>query len=170
MFTEKEYREAIKICKEQLAQLGYQVPSITQFKSTTRMSRANGNHRWARDRHTKQVISSIITLSQDLTREVMQDTLIHEMIHALYPLDGHGYEFQRMARLVNETYGYKIGTYASDAVSTVTRQAREARMVKIKCVGCGAISTLKPTSKTLKYALDGLCTCNHCKGKEFSRV
>ena len=57
MFTEKEYKDAIKLCKEQLAQLGYVVPSITQFKSTTRMTRANGNHRYRRNTITGEVLS-----------------------------------------------------------------------------------------------------------------
>lgn len=170
MFTEKEYKEAIKICKEQFAQLGYVVPSITQFKSTTRMTRANGNHRYRRNTVTGEVVHSIITLSQDLNKDIMGDTLMHEMIHALYPLDGHGYEFQRMARLVNKTYGYKIGTYANSEVSKVVREARQARLTRLQCNNCGTVYTLKPRSKILQHALLGLCTCTHCKGKEFTKV
>lgn len=172
MFTQKELKDAIALCKSQLKELGYEVPSITQYRTTNRMTRSLGNCATLYSRSMQQFTSIIITLSNDLTPKIMPNTLMHEMIHAIYPFDKHGYQFQMLAQKVNRAFGYHITTYASGESKEVIREVRREKnqQVIVECVSCGTQSRLNPRSRTIKNALNGLCTCNECRGKTFKIV
>jgi hypothetical protein len=169
MFTQKELKDAIAVCRGQLEELGYKAPQVA-FKTSNRMTRALGSHKFNYNRMTGEAFNHTITLSTDLTPEIMPNTLMHELIHSIYPLDKHGYYFQKLANLVNTKYGYWITTYASGKSKEVIQEVRQAKMVKIACANCGTESLLKPSSKTLYSALTGKCVCNRCKSTEFKRV
>lgn len=170
MFTQKELNDAIVLCKSQLKELGYDVPSITQYKTTNRMTRALGNCATRTIRATNQLTSCIITLSNDMTAKIMPTTLMHEMIHTIYPHDGHGYYFQSLARKVNKAYGYDVDVKAVGESRDVIREVRQAKMTQIACSGCGTISSINPNTKLYRNAMSGLCTCRKCKGKDFHKV
>ena len=172
MFTQKELNDAIALCKSQLKELGYEVPSITQYRTTNRMTRVLGNCATSYSRSLRQFTSIIITLSNDLTPKIMPNTLMHEMIHAIYPFDKHGYQFQKVAHEVNQAFGYHISTYASGESKDIIREVRQEKnkIVTLECVNCGIQSILSPRSRTINNALNGLCRCKHCQGSTFKKV
>lgn len=172
MFTQKELNDAIALCKSQLKELGYEVPSITKYRTTNRMTRALGNCATSYSRSLRQFTSIVITLSNDLTPKIMPNTLMHEMIHAIYPFDKHGYQFQKVAHEVNQAFGYHISTYTSGESKDIIKEVRQEKnkLVTLECVNCGTQSRLSPRSRTINNALNGLCRCNHCQGSTFKKV
>lgn len=169
MFTKQELQDAIALCTKQLNELGYELPYI-HYETSNRMSRALGKCQWIYSRSTKKVTNITIKLSNDLTPKIMPNTLMHEMIHAIYPLDKHGGRFKMLANKVNKAFGYHVETYASGESLETIKAVRRAKMVEIECVGCGLKSLIKPNTKLYVNVMSGLCTCNKCKGKDFKKV
>lgn len=169
MFSRKELNDAIALCTTQLKELGYELPYI-HYETSNRMTRALGKCQWIYSRSTGKVSNITIKLSNDLTSKIMPNTLMHEMIHALYPLDKHGGRFQMLAYKVNKAFGYHITTYASGESLEVIREVRQAKQVTVACVGCGTQTSLNPNTKLYRNAMMGLCRCNKCKGKDFQQV
>lgn len=170
MFSRKELNDAIALCKSQLEELGYTVPKQIKYETSNRMTRALGKCQWQYNRLTREITNLTIKLSNDLTPQIMPNTLMHELIHALYPLDGHGYQFHRVASQVNKAFGYHITTYASGESLEVIREVRQSKLVKVECTGCGATSMVKPNTKLYHGVMTGLCTCKLCRGKDFKQV
>lgn len=169
MFSRKELNDAIALCTNQLKELGYDLPQI-KYETSNRMTRALGKCQWRYNRLTGKVSDITIKLSNDLTPQIMPNTLMHEMIHAIYPLDGHGYKFHMLGSKVNKAFGYAITTYASGESLEVIREVRQAKMTQIKCTSCGTISSINPNTKMYRNAMTGLCRCNKCKGSNFQKV
>lgn len=169
--TIRDVQASAKKCSEQLRDLGYQVPSITQYRITSRMTRALGNCASRQDyfgNKTKVVIS----ISADLPLHILDNTMIHEQIHAVLPHgSGHGPKFQYLARLVNRKYGYNVSTYASkeETQEVNANRIENGTKVKINC-SCGAVSitTKVKANKVLTYPQR--YTCNRCGNSgQFSR-
>lgn len=136
MITQQEYKELITTCSTQLRKLGYNVPAITTYRIAKRMSRNFGVCQHTTNRLTGAIKKIEIGISGDLTYAMAKETLMHEMIHALFPpTEKHGYNFQRIAREVNKEYGYHVATCASKEESrelTAIRQAKRQVVMSYK--------------------------------------
>lgn len=140
----KELSLLVKECTKELQAIGLNVPTMTKYRVSTRMTRAMGNCKIRSQRYTGAVVELVVSISCDLSPKTGKDTLIHEMLHAIAsvefsPREGHGYNWQRLARMVNRAYGYNIQTYASeDKIEEVTplRQARKSNAYMVTC-NCG---------------------------------
>lgn len=164
LITQADLRESIATCKAQMAELGYTIPPM-QYEISKRLTRSLGLFTYSRK--YKKALS--IKVSADLTKEMLNDTMIHEMIHSVVPHAGHGYDFQRIARQVNQRFGYNVGTYASKEESAEIKKVRQARMAKVVCDGCGQVSLIKPNTALFHRVLTGQCSCKICKSKSFHR-
>lgn len=159
MPTIRQVIESSKRCKAQLEQLGYIVPSNIGYEVSGRMTRCLGkfeiNHATGERK---------IKINVHLPIESLDDTMIHELIHALYPRDGHGYEFHRVASKVNRAFGYSVSTYASQEESTALKSAMKEALgasafVRIKCNKCGKIHEVSSRKKVATQWANYKCKC-----------
>ena len=150
--TMRDVNASAKRCQSQLEQLGYTVPTHTQYRISPRMTRALGNCAVKFNRMGEK-LRVVISISKDLPVHLLDNTMIHEQIHAVLPVrEGHGYRFQALAREVNRTYGYKVSTYASEEVSREVSALRveNGSKVQVAC-SCGKthIVTKQKASKIM---------------------
>lgn len=123
-----------------------------EVKFSERMTSSAGSYRRKMNRYTGVIVSEVITLSSPYHRkyenEIMQ-TLVHEMIHAKYPSDGHGYLFLMEMNKINREYNLGIREHSS-GVAVVnfqyicadcgnaydrTRAMKNYHLYKCKCGG-----------------------------------
>lgn len=160
MATIREVLESSKRCKAQLEQLGYTLPKNLSYRVSGRMSRSLGicseNFR---------TNSFDIAINSTVPLEILDDTMIHEQIHAILGVkEGHGWRFQQLAQQVNRAYGYSVGTVASAKESAIMRSVRMERMasiptVNLTCMDCNKTFTLPATKKAAKHPELYRCKC-----------
>lgn len=82
----------------------------------------------------------------------LKKTIVHEMIHVLYPEEGHGYNFKREMHRINKEFNLDIAVYSSG----------RAKVCYIyKCKGCGK------EYETTKYYNVEKIRCRKCHSDVF---
>jgi hypothetical protein len=169
--TIRDVHASAKKCEQQLRDLGYIVPSVTQYRITSRMTRALGNCSSRQDFFGNKT-RVVISLSADLPLSSLDNTMIHEQIHAVLPHGcGHGPKFQYVAKLVNRKYGYNVTTYASreETQEVMANRVVSGTMVQINC-SCGAVTVTTKIKANKVLANPHGYGCRKCgKHGQFSR-
>jgi len=158
--TMRDVQASAKKCREQLEQLGYIVPPITQYRISPRMTRVFGTCATKFNR-VGEKLRIVISISKDVPVHLLDNTMIHEQIHAVLPVkEGHGYRFQALAREVNRAFGHKVSTYASRENSQEVNALRveNGSRVQISCE-CGKTYdfTKQKASRVMKNPYDYGC-------------
>jgi hypothetical protein len=104
------------------------------------------------------------------------DVLVHELVHAVTPGDGHKAQFKRVALAVGltgkmtatvagpalkaelEAMLAEIGPYPHGAINLQDRKKQTTRLLKAECQDCGY--TVRVTRKWVEEAGTPLCPCN----------
>lgn len=101
------------------------LPKLVAVEWSTRMTSSAGycrsipKNRMIRTSDTndyKHLIKLSVPYHERFTDEVV-DTLVHEMIHVLYPTDGHGYAFKSQMDLINSQFGMKLAVRATGSAT-----------------------------------------------------
>lgn len=169
--TLRDVKASALKCSKQLEELGYIVPRITKYRISPRMTRAFGNcatrANWLGE---KSMVT--ISISKDLPLHLLDNTMIHEQIHAVLPVKvGHGYAFQSLARKVNVKFGYNVSTYASREETNEVNAHRvvSGSKVTVNC-SCGkqVITTKIKANRVISNPFN--YRCNGCgKSGNFTR-
>lgn len=117
--------------------------------------------------HHKIVINTILGDDRNPV-EVLEDTIIHEMIHTIDGCRNHGKKFQRIARMFDK-YGYDIHTTASESNLVVPLSSAIKKGYVIKCHGCGCEWTYQRRSKTVKMVESNHARCG-CGSRDLEVV
>ena len=104
------------------------------------------------------------------------DVLVHELVHACTPGDGHKKSFKRLAlalgltgkmtatvagpELESSLKGLveRLGAYPHAAINLADRKKQSTRLNKVKCESCGY--TVRVTKKWLESSGAPLCPCS----------
>lgn len=158
--TQPQIMRTASQCLAELRELGYQPPIAVQYRVSSRLTRALGN--CLEQRQMGKIIRLVITISADVPSETLKDVMMHELIHAVVGgREHHGYKFQALANLVNRTYGYRVGTYASteerEAIQKV--RAKKANFSTVRCIKCGNERVVSNRAGVVKYPHEYKCKC-----------
>ena len=97
--------------------VGVRKPKITKVSVSTRMTRALGRCKTyggiASLRYSEIVISKYL-LDDKYNRVNRVGTLIHEILHAYFPIDRHGGYWKKYAKMISDNSMFNIETYATD--------------------------------------------------------
>lgn len=105
------------------------------------------------------------------------ETLVHELVHACTPGDGHGKHFRKLALKVGltgkmketvagpdlktrlEKLSEKLGPFDQSKINLQDRKKQTTRMIKLECLECGYIA--RTSRKCLEEKGLLICPCNH---------
>lgn len=114
-----------------------------RYESATRKPSRTGcvyNRRTRRYYYNFVIDVSSILLQDDFPAAGMKQTILHELLHACAPGDGHGYLWKEYADRINAAYGYHIQRLAgAEETAAFNRGVGEAHPWKyiLKCEKCG---------------------------------
>ncbi len=127
-----DIKKMVEVCREELGALGLQTGEIASVSFNSRAKTLFGRCR--RERSGVYHIEIMTYLNRHRSLDDIRQTIMHEVIHTLPGCGNHGEAFQKTARLVNETLGYRIST-----TSKLSKEAKEAVAFNyvLKCSHCG---------------------------------
>ena len=103
-------------------------------------------------------------LYEDRNDHSIETTLIHEMLHACFPNDGHRKNWKKYADLISKNTDYCIKRISSCKEKEF---APTNFMFKAVCKGCGNEWYFFKPSKKVRDIAHGKCRCPHCKSTKF---
>lgn len=116
--TEQIFFDAcVEECKEIIKQCGFTLPEI-EFSLKDRKSRTLGLHIYHRDSDTHEIQIMLPYFREFLKLKdfhSINDTMLHEMCHALPNGDNHGEGWKRYTRVVNSKFGFNLGRLVQDS-------------------------------------------------------
>lgn len=101
----------------------------------------------------------------ELDKNIIKNTIMHEIIHCFPGCNNHGKNFKKYAKLINENLGYSIKTLGNKKEdfekSNLVFEEKNEYKYKIICEKCGQVFYRKRLKKDLikKYR------CSKCNGK-----
>ena len=108
------------------------------------------------------------TLLETYNDHAIKETLIHEILHACHPFDGHRKGWKRDAKIISNATEYNI-TRLSTPYDKDIKDDEINWMFKIECLGCGQ-KWLYTKPKNVRSIVRGKCKCPDCKGKKFKVI
>ena len=89
------------------------------------------------------------------TRQEIENTLLHELIHTIEGCFSHGYDFSKVSRFVNTQYGYNV------QVKTACRAFEKHINYKyeVVCTKCGSKHRYTRKTNLIKYPNLYHCVC-----------
>lgn len=100
----------------------------------------------------------------NLNKEIIKNTVIHELIHCMPYCLNHGKEFKKYAQIVNKELGYnisRVGNKREDFINSNIQYIESTNdKYKIKCIQCGQLYYRQRLAKNFakKYR------CGKCGG------
>lgn len=129
----------------------YNAANIT--KNWGRWELENGLH--------KIKIAKFIIDSED--DHVLMNTLIHEILHACFPKDGHKGKWKKIADKITSDGKYNITRLGSWAEF----EEEPEFMFKATCNNCGHNWYYFKAKPLIRKLVKGQCTCPYCEGRKF---
>lgn len=108
-------------------------------------------------KHTIEISKWVMELNDD----IIKNTIMHEIIHCFPYCNGHGSEFKKYAKYINQKLGYNIsrlGNKNEDLKKSNIQEQKEKFNYKIECSKCGYNFLRKRMNKNFlrKYRC-GIC-------------
>ncbi len=161
------------------ARNGAEIPEVKVSVGFPAGSRPTSKHKttgqyWPGTASTDGIAQVFISPIIDKPIEALE-ILAHELVHAVYPTDGHGSEFGRLARAIGlegpltatvagealkaelEVMAEGLGEFPHSAINFDSRKKQSTRLVKVWCKECGY--TLRATQKWISKGTPS-CVCN----------
>lgn len=151
-------------CMVMLDDLNIEYGNITKWEVNTRAKNRWGQCRKLPNGDFSINISSVL-LEDDVDIQSVETTVLHELLHSVKGVKGHGPEWKRLADKVNKAYGYNIKRCTSSEEKGIAPIQTTPKTVKHKfvCTDCGqTIERLKESKFTKDY---NKYRCGVCHGK-----
>lgn len=159
------YQECIKLLND----IGI-FPPVDQITSVTVNTRATGrygqtsrrcrNTTWGTP--TSDILYTINIAAGLLMEEnpvrLLEETIIHELLHTMPNCFDHGKLWQRYAAKVNQAYGYAVSRVASCSM-TVDPMAEKRRQYAVQCTACNHTYYRQKISNVISHPEKFRCTC-----------
>lgn len=154
------------ICMKELDAIGIRYGKILRWEVNTRAKSRWGQCRTVPGGYSININSILLDDRND--EKGLKETILHELLHSCKGCMNHGDNWKRMARKVNQAYGYNIkrtDSVSDKGVQSETMLPRKAREVnyKVICLDCGKIYTRAKASKLITHTNCYRCGC--CCGK-----
>ena len=123
-----------------------------------------GRKRYIKYAAYKEHIIEISKWVMELNDDIIKNTIMHELIHCFPYCNGHGSEFKKYAKFINDRLGYnisRVGNKNEDLIKSNLQEQNEKYNYKIECSKCGYTFYRKRMNKyfTRKYR------CGKCRRK-----
>lgn len=142
-------------CIGELEELGYKDVPLDEIRWNGRLKSALGRHIFKH--RFGEVISHTIEISKMLkTEQIVRETIMHELIHALCPYDGHGRLWKSIVKQVNDAYGYNITTTKELTEEIVNMSELYGTLT---CLKCSKKYKVKKSAKAYKTPMNYRCKC-----------
>lgn len=152
-----------KKCMKKLDAIGIQYGTIKEWNLNTRAKR-----RWGQCRKLPEggysINISAILLQDDVSDAVLENTIIHELLHSCKGCMNHGVLWKQKAALVNTMYPqYHIKRTISAEEMGIAVEPSISIKHKFVCKNCGNVITRQRESKfTRNYTM---YRCGKCGGR-----
>jgi len=143
-------------CMKMLDEINIPYKKPNKWRVSKRMTRAFGQY--SISKHEIAITERL--LDERLPIEMLENTIIHELIHTCDGCYNHGSKFQAYGRKVNRELGYNISTYvAKDEVKAMQEIYKpKDRPYIVYCPSCKTEFTYAIKSKVWKHPEMYVCT------------
>ena len=155
---EKKFKDIIKDCERMMDECGFELPRI-EFKLNGRFSRVLGRCKNLGDKEYMIEISKKYAQGCIETGNIrkLEQTILHEMAHALPNGYDHGKVWKSYASIINDKFGYEISR-----VTTVSNEIRQYWIkdgVRVCCDNCGRDDLTKRSADVVQNIKYYRCSC-----------
>lgn len=170
MKNKQELEKLFNECKKEILKVG--IP-LEENKITIQLDDL-GKRTFGRCKNKKDIFISYWAFD-NLSRDKIKNTLIHELLHTLKNTNGHCRQWKYYARVMNNEYGYNIQIKGNIREEFMNANKTETEMLnamgykyRITCKGCGNKSYRhKMGDRITSYYHKGYYTCRKCRSTEF---
>lgn len=114
-------------------------------------------------RHEMQIFQiELSELTLHLSREILQDTLVHELLHTCKGCFNHGAQWKQYAEWMNAIYGYHISTTAPSGATEGCKPRGGGVEYILECRQCRQKVVRHRMSKVVKHP--EYYRCSKCGG------
>ena len=145
-------------CMKMLDEINIPYKNPNKWRVSKRMTRAFGQY--SISKHEIAITDRL--LDDRLPVKMLENTIIHELIHTCDGCYNHGNKFQAYAKKVNRELGYNISTYVSKEESIVMDAIYKPkeRRYEVICPTCEHVFSYKVRGKV--YQHPELYICKAC--------
>ncbi len=158
----KDLQLCFNRCLDKVTALGITPGNITKVEINTRAKK-----RWGlctRKPSGIYIISiSDRALKDSVPDDKTEEIIIHEILHSCFGGLNHGKEWQRLAKIVNNAYGYNISRLVNAADYNEKPYKKLPAKYIITCTGCGVSTTRCKESKLIQQI--NKYHCKYCGSK-----
>lgn len=155
----KDLMKLVNECMSELNAIGVKYGNVTEWKVNYRAKTRWGLCKKHYSEYTIEITNEL--LADNLSDKPAKETIFHELIHTCKGCMNHGTEWQKIANLVNDCYGYNIKRATSSEEKGVDLKANVIYKYQYKCSKCGQIvRKTKACRFTREYTEYG---CGICK-------
>lgn len=153
---QKIFDKCLKITKEQNIPISKNINPTIRISNRYKKTLATCTK--AKDEYILTVSSHIL----DSANKVLEEIILHELIHTINGCFNHGAKFKKYCNILNEKYGYEILTKMDMKKVTYSN----ITFYKCKCPHCGTEFTFfKLPSSSKKYCYCGYKLHIICKNE-----
>jgi predicted SprT family Zn-dependent metalloprotease len=156
--VEREFKKSVEKCKEIITACGFTLPTKIEYKLNYRFTAKFGQ---CKLQHSTQKYTIDIAgkyfeayLEAGQVKE-MEDTILHEMCHALPDGMTHGYGWTKYTKVINSKFGYNIQERATH--DSISRSALDTAI--LLCDKCGRKHIITKRMKAYKNPQNYKCVC-----------
>ena len=172
MLTLSSLEQMMYTCKQQLVSLGF-----SELNSKLYNLEINPRFRKKLGQccYNRKSMFYTIKISKNFMQvcpEHVKNTMMHELIHSINGCMNHGPNFQYVANLVNNKFGYNVSTTSYyDSYNNYLNNTKNYRY-KLKCNSCGKEWRYEKAGKLVRGVQSNphYCTCPYCRTNSFSVV
>lgn len=165
MNNQQELNRLVEKCDGIMESCGLELPTEITYSLNSRFSKAMGRCDYKGKKNGKpvyiiQIAQSYFEAYLDAGQESkIEDTILHEMCHALPKCFNHGYEWQRVTGIINRKFGYHLQRcYEMDEIITAVKTSKNP-CKEVYCTRCGRHSVHKTSSVYVKNVEHYRCRC-----------
>lgn len=160
---EKVVKDIIKECELIVSEVGYELPPI-KYAMNGRLFRVLGRcikRNYGTDITIELSTSFVNACIENNSMDILKNTILHEMCHALPKGGGHGTQWKH--------YAYIIGKKANTDINRIANEEDSALLVQsakyvIVCQSCGKEYPFQRMPNMVKYNSYYRYRCGKCNG------
>jgi len=156
-----ELNALIQEAREDVEAVGLPLPPADRFEFVIKTMRPWGKCKWQYYRMSWRFTITLSTYLMTCDHQAKINTLAHELIHACYPMQGHGAMFKRACVLLNSAFPdkYRLSRTTAAEKKMDVEHAKTLYKHIIACPTCGKFYGFMRTCASL----DCLHVCPNCK-------
>ena len=156
------YGDLIHRSEDTVRSYGIEVPEFISYDVSRRTS-AWGDWRLKSDGcNYIRVAKNLLESEND---KAIMETIIHEILHACYPYDGHTKGWKKAASRISRDGVYNISRLSNAADKGLTDDQMKW-MFKVTCKNCGKLWYYQKP-KNIREIVKGKCRCPFCNKHKF---